>query len=156
MARKTAIVEKRTNSAASKGSSPKSQKKLRKKRAAHFSYGRYGRVGHPQSEASISVANVAGQSIGRGDVKTARYEIRFTEQQLEIMEKASNILGYKNATDYIRHVMQENASKVIKDQVILQIAEQDRQRFMDELTNPTKPSEAFMKGAELFNKTIKD
>ena len=79
----------------------------------------------------------------------------FTEQQIEIMEKASSILGYKNATDYIRHVMQENAVKVIKDQVILQIAEQDRQRFMDELASPGKPSEAFMKGVETF-KTFKD
>ena len=158
MARKATIVKRSRETGDEKNPVAKSNKKQRKKRAGQSkaAYGRYDRdFSHVQSPPSTRVEDVT-EPTSRSQVKTARYEIRFTEQQLEIMEKASGILGYKNATDYIRHVMQENAAKVIKDQVILQIAEQDRQRFMDELASPGKPGEAFMKGVETFNRTFKD
>lgn len=159
MARKITMIERRTEKGVSKSSVPKSARKVKKKKGVRqgtAGYARSGRAaGYGESATPIKVVHVDEPAI-RNEVKTARYEIRFTEQQLKVMEKASSILGYKNATDYIRHVMQENATKVIKDQVILQIAEQDRQRFMDELTSPSKPSEAFLKSAEIFNKVFKD
>lgn len=161
MARKMTAIERKSQKEASKEGVPKSVRKVRKKKAhirlvTEAVYAQSGRVaGHGKSSTRWKVVDVSAPVL-RNEVKTARYEIRFTAQQLEAMEKASSILGYKNATDYIRHVMQEDATKVIKDQVILQIAEQDRQRFMDELTSPSEPSEAFKKGAELFNKTFKD
>jgi uncharacterized protein (DUF1778 family) len=156
MARKMTMIERRTKKGVSKSGVPKSARKVRRKKGVRHDTAVYARSGRTTSygeSAPLKVVN--DEPAVRTEVKTARYEIRFTEQQLEVMEKASSILGYKNATDYIRHVMQENATKVIKDQVILQIAEQDRQRFMDELTSPSKASEAFLKGTEIFNKIFK-
>jgi uncharacterized protein (DUF1778 family) len=157
MARKMTMIERQAEKGGSKSDVPKSARKVRKKKGVRYGtavYSRSGRAAGRESATSMKIVHVDEPTV-RNEVKTARYEIRFTAQQLEVMEKASSILGYKNATDYIRHVMQENATKVIKDQVILQIAEQDRQRFMDELTSPSKPSEAFLKGAEIFNKIFK-
>ena len=148
-------IQRRSQKEGSKQDAPKSSKKVSKKKSPMGHGTESGQVaGHVKSvRGKVGEVN---EPMVRNEAKTARYEIRFTAQQLEIMEKASSILGYKNATDYIRHVMQENATKIIKDQVILQIAENDRQRFMDELTSPSAPTEAFKKGAELFNKTFKD
>jgi uncharacterized protein (DUF1778 family) len=159
MARKMTMVERRTEKGHSKAGVPKAGRKVRKKKGVRHASDVYARSGRAASHAEPALQmNDAhmGAMLVRNEVKTARYEIRFTAQQLEVMEKASSILGYKNTTDYIRHVMQENTMKVIKDQVILQIAEHDRQRFMAELTSPSEPSEAFKHGVDLFNKTFKD
>lgn len=151
MGRKITLSERASRKHSSKEKTPKSTRKARKKRSVH------GHVTTARLGQSVPAVNVIGvEAIQKGSVKTARYEIRFTPQQQEMMDKASSILGYKNATDYIRHVMQENATKVIKEQVLLQIAEKDRQRFMKELVTPSAPSEAFKRGVELFNKTFKD
>lgn len=152
-------ADRKKHDSSSKDKTPKSARKSRKKGSmqGHFTtayvkpdqLSRYGR--------SVQTADVTeAEAMQKRQVKTARYEIRFTPQQQEMMDKASSILGYKNATDYIRHVMQENATKVIKEQVLLQIAEQDRQRFMEELVTPSAPSQSFNRGVALFNKTFKD
>lgn len=96
------------------------------------------------------------ESVGeKKDVKTARVELRFTQQQQKMMEKASDILGYKNTSEYIRHIVQENALKVLREQSILEIAEQDRQRVMDEINHPAEPNDAFKQAVDFYRNTIK-
>ena len=64
-------------------------------------------------------------------------------------------MGYKHASKHIGHVVQENASKIIREQGILEVAEQDRQRVVDEINNPTEPSDSFRSAAEFYRNTFK-
>lgn len=86
--------------------------------------------------------------------KTVRCEIRLTHQQQQSIEQAANLLGFRNASEYIRYTIQENARKVINDQSILEIAERDRERFMTEITNPKAPGKSLKDAVMQFRKTI--
>lgn len=86
--------------------------------------------------------------------KTVRCEIRLTHQQQRSIERAANLLGFRNSTEYIRYTIQENARKVINDQSILEIAERDRERFMTEITNPKAPGKSLKDAAMQFRKTF--
>jgi uncharacterized protein (DUF1778 family) len=87
---------------------------------------------------------------GLSDLKTVRFELRLTERQQQLIEQAARLLGYKTSTDYIRQSMHENSSRVIREQTILEIAERDRERFMEELTNPGEPGNALKKAARRY------
>ena len=91
-----------------------------------------------------------GQS-GSGENKTVRFELRLTERQQQLIEQAARMLGFKTSTDYIRQSMHENSSRVIREQAILEIAERDRERFMEELTNPAEPGKALKKAAKRYH-----
>jgi uncharacterized protein (DUF1778 family) len=137
--------------------SKKSAKKNSRSKSEKTASGQ-GRYAPKESERFVAeepVVTYLGAAEAKRETKTARIELRFSVQLQEMMEKASSILGFKNASEYMRHVIQENSSKVIREQAILEVAEQDRQRVMDEINHPSAPGKDFAAAAEFYRKTFK-
>jgi uncharacterized protein (DUF1778 family) len=79
------------------------------------------------------------------DLKDARFDTRLSKEQKIHFERAANLGGFRNLTDFVVFAVNEKANEIIsKHEQILQ-SKQDQELFFNALTNPPAPNEALLK-----------
>ncbi len=85
--------------------------------------------------------------------KTARLEIRVTEEYKQNIETAAYLQG-KNMTEYVLDVLTKASNQTIKHHQILELSKKDSEHFVDALLNSSPPSQQAIADAEWYKQTI--
>ena len=73
---------------------------------------------------------------------TARLDMRLDLEIKEKAEKASALLGMRSLTEYVVHLMEEDASKVIAQHESMTVNDDVFDRFMHACENAKQPNKA--------------
>lgn len=76
-----------------------------------------------------------------------RFDTRLSLEQKQFFERAAQLGGYRNLTDFILLSAQERAREIIEKNEQILASERDRTLFFDALTNPAPPNEALVAAA---------
>ena len=87
--------------------------------------------------------------------KTARLEVRVTEEYKKNVETAAYLRG-QNMTEYVLDVLAEASSKTIRQHQLLELTKNDIDSFVDALLNPTSPTEQAIEDAEWYKQTLEN
>ena len=85
--------------------------------------------------------------------KTARLEIRVTEEYKQNIETAAYLQG-QNMTEYVLDVLAKASNQTIRQHQILELSKKDTEHFVDALLNSPPPSEQAIADAEWYKKTL--
>lgn len=79
--------------------------------------------------------------------KSARFDTRLSKEQKEFFEKAAQIGGYRNLTDFVVAAVQAKASEIISEKERVIASQKDAEIFFDAIMNPKSPNEELSKAA---------
>lgn len=82
--------------------------------------------------------------------KDARFDTRLSKEQKVFFEKAANLGGYRNLTDFVLMAVQEKANEIISEKERIIASQRDAEIFFDALMNSEEPNEELSKAAEEF------
>lgn len=82
---------------------------------------------------------------------TTRLEMRINKEVKVKAEKASALLGLKSLTEYVANLIEENATKVIKQHESITVENDIFERFMNSCSKVTSPNKA-LQDAVIFTK----
>lgn len=85
--------------------------------------------------------------------KTARLEVRVTEEYKQNIETAAYLQG-QNMTEYVLDVLAKASHKTIQQHQILELSKKDTEHFVDALLNPPLPSQQAIDDVEWYKQTI--
>lgn len=86
--------------------------------------------------------------------KTARFDTRLSKEQKEFFEKAAQIGGYRNLTDFVVAAVQAKASEIISENERVIASQKDAEIFFDAIMNPKSPNEELSRAAAEFKSLI--
>lgn len=98
------------------------------------------------------------------DLKDARFDTRLSKEQKIHFERAANLGGFRNLTDFVVFAVNEKANEIISKHEQILHSSQDQEVFFNALTNPAAPNEALLKavsdykefnGYWVFNRTVR-
>ena len=76
-----------------------------------------------------------------------RFDTRLSIEQKRFFERAAQLGGYRNLTDFILLSAQERAKEIIEKSEQIITSERDRTLFFDAITNPAPPNDALIAAA---------
>ena len=85
--------------------------------------------------------------------KTARLEVRVTEEYKKNIETAAYLRG-QNMTEYVLDVLAEAANKTIRENQILELTKKDIDSFVEALLKPSVPTEQAINDTQWYKQTI--
>ena len=82
--------------------------------------------------------------------KKARFDTRLPEEQKMLFERAAQLGGYRNLTDFIVMTVQEKAQEIItkREQVIA--SEKDSEIFFNAINNPPKANKNLIEAVKEY------
>lgn len=86
--------------------------------------------------------------------KTARIEVRSTEQQKQLLEQAAAVYG-ESLTGFVLSAAIERAIEIIRDATITEVSLRDMERFAEILDQPSEPNEHLTAAAAKYHKRVK-
>ncbi|MDO9274952.1 MAG: DUF1778 domain-containing protein [Lutibacter sp.] len=81
-----------------------------------------------------------------------RFDTRLPKEQKLFFERAANIGGFRNLTDFIISAAQEKAKEIIKEQDMFLASNRDNEVFFDAVFNAPKPNSELLSATEEYNK----
>ncbi len=88
--------------------------------------------------------------------KDARFDTRLSKEQKVHFERAANLGGFRNLTDFVVFAVNEKANEIIANHNQVIAGSQDQELFFNALTHPSKPNDALLKAVsdykELYSK----
>lgn len=81
----------------------------------------------------------------------ARFDARLPKEQKEFFERAAQLGGFRNLTEFIILTVQEKAKEIIKEKEQILASERDCQVFFDAVANHRKPSVTLRKAFEDYS-----
>ena len=81
----------------------------------------------------------------------ARFDTRLSQDQKLLFEKAAQLGGYRNLTDFVLATVQEKAVSIIEEQEQIIASKKDSELFFDAITNPSKPNTQLKKAVKHYN-----
>ncbi len=86
--------------------------------------------------------------------KNARFDTRLPIEQKKLFEKAAQLGGYRNLTDFVVMTVQEKAKKIIAEKERIIASERDSKIFFDAIFNSTEPNNDLKKAVNEFEKLL--
>ncbi len=87
--------------------------------------------------------------------KNARFDTRLTMEQKVLFEKAAQLGGYRNLTDFVIMTVQEKAKEIIAEKERVLASKEDSKIFFDAILNPESPNEELLQATDAFNKLLR-
>lgn len=85
-----------------------------------------------------------------GNVKDARFDTRLSKEQKAFFEKAAQLGGYRNLTDFVVITLQEKAKEIITERERVLASQEDSEIFFEAIMNPQEPNKELVKAANEF------
>ncbi len=86
--------------------------------------------------------------------KNARFDTRLPIEQKMLFEKAAQLGGYRNLTDFVVMTVQEKAKKIIAEKERIVASERDCKIFFDAIFNSTEPNNDLKKAVNEFKNLL--
>lgn len=86
-------------------------------------------------------------------IKDERLEARVTAAQKQMIQHAAYLRG-QSLTDFVVNSVQEAAMQTIRENEILELTKQDREVFINALTNPPAPTKQARIDAQWYKKLM--
>ncbi len=87
-------------------------------------------------------------------MKTARLDVRITEEQKNNYQYAASLSNYSSLTEFVVAAIDQFSEKVIREHEIMELTKRDREIFVEALLNPPEPNEKLRKAAEKYQKSM--
>lgn len=84
------------------------------------------------------------------NTKDARFDTRLSKEQKVFFERAAQLGGYRNLTDFVVMAVQEKAKEIISESERVIASKKDSEIFFDAISNPTLPNKALTKAAKEY------
>lgn len=86
-------------------------------------------------------------------MKQDRVEFRTTHQERKQFEAAANLLSM-NLSTFLRRTAVEKASEVLRQNTAVVLSDEDRDAFLEALSNPTKPNKELKKALQAYRRSV--
>lgn len=87
-------------------------------------------------------------------IATSRFDARLPKVQKLYFEKAAQLGGYRNLTDFVLSSVMEKAKAIISENEQILVSQQDSEVFFQAILQQTKPNQALMEAAEEYNQLL--
>lgn len=84
------------------------------------------------------------------NTKDARFDTRLPKEQKVFFERAAQLGGYRNLTDFVVMAVQEKAKEIISESERVIASQKDSEIFFNAVLNPKAPNEELSKAANEF------
>ena len=85
---------------------------------------------------------------------TARFDARLSQTQKIYFEKAAQLGGYRNLTEFILSSVMEKAKAIISENEQVIASQRDSEVFFQAIFQQTKPNQALMEAANEYNQLL--
>ncbi len=75
------------------------------------------------------------------ELKQSRFELRLSESDKKILEKASAISGYNTLTNFVMSIIKKQATQIIDDYERILASEKDKEIFFDAILSNSVPND---------------
>ncbi len=86
--------------------------------------------------------------------KNARFDTRLPIEQKILFEKAAQLGGYRNLTDFVVMTVQEKAREIIEEQERIIASEKDAKIFFNAIFSSIEPNNNLKKAANEFKNLL--
>ena len=83
--------------------------------------------------------------------KQSRFELRLTEEEKSLFEKASQLAGYKTLSSFVISAIREYATKIIKEKEQILKSQEEKELFFDAVFSHIEPNENLKKASEKYH-----
>lgn len=84
----------------------------------------------------------------------ARFDARISLDKKIIMEKAAQIAGYRNLSDFVMSTAYEKAQKIIRKSETILTSQRDYEVFFNALMNPPEPNDNLKSAVRDYKNSI--
>jgi len=85
---------------------------------------------------------------------TTRFDARLPKEQKLYFEKAAQLGGYRNLTEFIISSVMEKAKEIISENERIIVSQRDSEIFFDAILQQTKPNNALIEAANEYNQML--
>ena len=86
----------------------------------------------------------------------ARFDTRLSKDQKSLFEKAAQLGGFRNLTDFVISTLQKRSKEIIEENEKIIASQKDSEIFFDALTNEYLPNEKLSQAAEDYKKMMSE
>ena len=86
--------------------------------------------------------------------ESTRFDTRLPKDQKMYFEKAAQLGGYRNLTEFILSTAMEKAKEIISENEQIIISQRDSEIFFTEIFKQTKPNSALLEVANEYNQFL--
>ncbi len=87
-------------------------------------------------------------------IEKARFGGHLPVDQKNFLERAAQLAGFKNLTEFIFTSAQEKAENIVKTHETLLASQRDREIFFDALLNPPEPTDKQMSAVSKYKERL--
>jgi len=84
------------------------------------------------------------------DLKRSRLEVRISESDKKVFEKASRLSGHKTLTGFITYIIKKEAQEIIEEHERILANEQDKETFFNAILANNEPNENLKEAAQKY------
>ena len=84
------------------------------------------------------------------NTKNARFDTRLSKEQKVFFERAAQLGGYRNLTEFVVMAVQEKAKEIISERERTIASQKDSELFFNAVLNPKAPNNELSKAADEF------
>lgn len=88
--------------------------------------------------------------------KKARFDTRLPKEQKILFERAAQLGGYRNLTDFIVLTAQEKAKEIIAESEQIIASEKDMEIFFNAITSPPEANKNLIQAVKEYNALISE
>jgi len=85
---------------------------------------------------------------------TTRFDARLPQEQKRYFEKAAQLGGYRNLTEFVISSVMERAKEIISENERIIASQQDSEIFFDAILRQTKPNDALIEAVNEYNQML--
>lgn len=89
-------------------------------------------------------------------LEKARFDGQLLKDQKNFFERAAQLAGFKNLTEFVFSAAQEKAETIVMNHETLLASQRDREVFFEALMNPPEPNEKLMSAAQKYKKKVEN
>lgn len=82
------------------------------------------------------------------DLKQSRLEVRISQSDKKIFEKASRISGHKTLTGFVTYIVKKQAKEIIEENEKILASERDKEVFFNAILANNKPNDKLKSAAK--------
>jgi len=86
----------------------------------------------------------------------ARFDTRLSKEQKSLFEKAAQLGGFRNLTDFVISTLQQRSKEIIEENTKVIASQRDSEIFFNALTSDYKPNEKLSRAAEDFKTLLSE
>ncbi len=87
------------------------------------------------------------------EIKQSRFELRLTEEEKSLLEKASQLAGYKTLSSFVVSVIREYATKIIKEKEQILKSQKEKELFFNAIFSDIEPNENLKQASKRYNES---